>query len=39
MGQPDGGYAPSPQVEHIDLVGVSGGNETSKYPEEQKQFR
>ena len=39
MGQPDGGHAPSPQAEHIGLVEVSGGNETSKYPEEKKQFR
>ena len=39
MGQPGSGDALSPQVEHIDLVGVSGGNETSKYPEEKKQFR
>ena len=39
MGQPGGGDAPPPQTEHIGLVEVSGGTETSKYPEEKKQFR
>ncbi len=39
MGQPGSGDALSPQAEHIGLVEVSGGNETSEYPEEEKQFR
>jgi len=38
MRQLTGGHAPVPPAEHIGWVGVSGGTETSQYPEEQKPF-
>ena len=41
-GFPNGATRPdelwSPQTEHIGLVEVSGGSETSQYPEERKLF-
>ena len=36
MGQPAGGNALAPLVEHIGQVGGTGGTETSKYPKEEK---
>jgi hypothetical protein len=36
MGQPGPGYTGSLPVEHIDRLEVSGGSETSQYPEEKK---
>ena len=36
MGKPAGGNAPAPVLEHIGHEEVSGGTETSKYPEEKK---
>jgi hypothetical protein len=36
MGQPGQGYAWSPVPESIGYAEVSGGTETSKYPEEEK---
>jgi len=38
MGQPGGRHGPSPLAEHIGEVEVSGGTETSQYPEEQRAF-
>ena len=36
MGKPGGSHFPSLQAEHIGLAEVTGGTETSKYPEEEK---
>ena len=36
MGQPGAGHAASRLAEHIGQDEVSGGTETSKYPEEYK---
>jgi hypothetical protein len=36
MGKPTGGNAPVPTPEPIGREEVSGGTETSKYPEEKK---
>ena len=36
MGKPTWGNAQVPLAEYIGLTGVSGGTETSKYPEEEK---
>jgi hypothetical protein len=38
MGQPGAGDTASSLVEHIDQWKVSGGTETSQYPEEKTQF-
>ncbi len=41
-GFPNGATRPgrpwAPPVEHIDWMGVSGGSETSQYPEERIRF-
>ena len=36
MGKPGWGHAQSPTPEHIGREEVTGGTETSKYPEEEK---
>src|SRR5665647_390478 len=38
MGQPTRGHARVPLPEYIGQRGVSGGTETSKYPEEKRLF-
>ena len=38
MGQPGPDKSGSPPAEHIGWVEVSGGSETSQYPEEKKLF-
>lgn len=38
MGQPGAGDTASPLTEHIGQWEVSGGTETSQYPEEQRVF-
>ena len=37
MGEPGGGYAPSPANESIGLEKETRGTETSKYPQEEKE--
>ncbi len=36
MGKPAGGNAPAPMPEYIGHEEITGGTETSKYPEEEK---